>query len=47
VILPSAGKLDRMDNEIALKIRFALAEGFGVDFARSELADELCAFGER
>ena len=33
--------------ETAFKIRFALAEGFGSDFAYSELGDGLCAFGER
>jgi hypothetical protein len=36
-----------MDDETAFKIRFALAEGFGPDFANGELADELCAFAER
>lgn len=36
-----------MDSETSFKIRFALAEAFGADFAESALADELCAFGER
>jgi len=36
-----------MDDEIAFKIRFALAEGFGPDFANSELGDELSRFGEQ
>jgi hypothetical protein len=35
------------DDEIVFKIRFALTEGFGPDFAYGKLGDELCAFGER
>jgi len=36
-----------VEEDIVFKIRFALTEGFGADFANSELAYRLCAFGER
>lgn len=44
---PSSRSPEREDEDIVFAIRFALAEGFGADFAGSKLADALCAFGER